>query len=175
MNFGTAILVGVVGCAAPEPPPPEANTAADQLITVDLDGSGTDILVRWNAGVLTWPGGRQEIDGRLITFDVGRLDEDKEAVAAAEYKNKLMTITTQTKVSELTNIFNDLHGFRIELSGSPREINDTRYCMDIVDRVSDLSDEYLNEARYNLDKLVGGEKYVPDSEKRYASSRMSRT
>ena len=88
MKFGTAILVGVVGCAAPLPPPPEATTPADQLITVDLDGSGTDILVRWNAGVLTWPGGRQEIDGRLITFDVGRLDEDKEAVALVFGRSK---------------------------------------------------------------------------------------
>ena len=88
MNFGTAVLIAAVGCGAPVPPPPEASSVVDQLITVDLDGSGTDTLVRWDSGVLTWPGGRQAIDGRLVAFDVGLHDGDKEAVALAFGRSK---------------------------------------------------------------------------------------
>ena len=33
--------------------------------------------------MLTWPGGRQAIDGRLVAFDVGLHDGNKEAVALA--------------------------------------------------------------------------------------------
>ena len=88
-------------------------------------------------------------------------NEDKESVAADDYKEKLESISSKTKVAELTEIFNDLHALRVDLEGSPRAINAARYCSDIIDAVSNISSEHRAEVRYHVDKLSASDRYEP--------------
>ena len=92
---------------------------SDQLTSVSLNFDATalkdanielyDIIINNTASVdllRTLSNNYQDEGGKAIkhirdAFQAGG-NENKEAVAAAEYKNTLMTITAQTKASELT-------------------------------------------------------------------------
>ena len=78
-SFISTLLLAIACFDEARPPASTAEDAA-QLIAADLSGTGTDVVIRWDSGSLTWPGGSQTIEGRLVAYDVGPGEGNREAV-----------------------------------------------------------------------------------------------
>ena len=89
-------------------------------------------------------------------------NEDKEKVAWGKYNSKIAGVKPGTTSSELRDTFNVLHGIRLDLHGTDREVSDAHYCADIKDAVSKLSAEHRTEVRDAVRQLTGTERTKPD-------------
>ena len=76
-------LLAALACRDSPQPPDLSEVRSDHLLTADLDGDGQDEVVTWEAGLLSWPGGQEKIEGRLVAHDAGPQSEGAERIALA--------------------------------------------------------------------------------------------